>query len=166
MTDPLTGLYNRRGFTVKAGSIADSTAHCVIAIDIDHFKKINDKFGHDAGDFALVSLAGLLRNASRPTDLVSRFGGEEFIILLPDTALPDGAATAECIRRAVSKAYFHGVGKMTVSAGVAVLSGKDFAHEEGLRHADQALYQAKRNGRNQVSVNISGKIIVPFSKEE
>lgn len=166
MTDPLTGLYNRRGFTVTVDVIGDRKAHCVIAIDIDHFKKINDKFGHDAGDFALVSLAALLRNLSRPTDLVSRFGGEEFIILLPDTTLHDGAATAERIRRAVSKTYFHGVGKMTISAGVAVLSGYCGERDKGLRHADEALYLAKRAGRNQVSVNITGKIIVPFSKVE
>ncbi|PZD63530.1 sensor domain-containing diguanylate cyclase [Pantoea ananatis] len=166
MTDPLTGLYNRRGFTVTVDVIGDRKAHCVIAIDIDHFKKINDKFGHDAGDFALVSLAALLRNLSRPTDLISRFGGEEFIILLPDTTLHDGAATAERIRRAVNKTYFHGVGKMTISAGVAVLSGYCGERDKGLRHADEALYLAKRAGRNQVSVNIAGKVIVPFSKVE
>lgn len=163
MTDPLTGLYNRRGFTVTADEVVDSAEHCIIAIDIDHFKYINDKFGHDAGDFALVGLAELLAKASRPMDLVSRFGGEEFIILLPNTSLLDGAATAERIRLEVNKANFPGVGRMAVSAGVAVFSGKEVDHEEALRHADEALYFSKRAGRNQVSVSISGKIIVPFS---
>ncbi|MEB6535970.1 sensor domain-containing diguanylate cyclase [Pantoea stewartii] len=165
MTDPLTGLYNRRGFNMMADRVRDSSEHCIIAIDIDHFKKINDTFGHDAGDVVLVSLAALLRQACRPTDTVSRFGGEEFIVLLPHTSLSDGAATAERIRLAVSAAHFPGVGQMTVSAGVAVFGGQDGARDDGLRRADEALYQAKRAGRNHVSVNATGTVIIPSSEE-
>lgn len=153
MTDPLTGVYNRRGFTVMADRLINTSEHCVIAIDIDHFKNINDTFGHDAGDDALVSLASLLRQACRPTDIVSRFGGEEFIVLLTHTGLADGTMTAERIRLTVSTSHFPGAGKMTISAGVAVFIGNESAREEGLSRADEALYQAKRAGRNRVSVN-------------
>lgn len=153
MTDPLTGVYNRRGFTVMADRLINTSEHCVIAIDIDHFKNINDTFGHDAGDDALVSLASLLRQACRPTDIVSRFGGEEFIVLLTHTGLADGTMTAERIRLTVSTSHFPGTGKMTISAGVAVFIGNESAREEGLSRADEALYQAKRAGRNRVSVN-------------
>ncbi|TWD43877.1 sensor domain-containing diguanylate cyclase [Pantoea sp. SJZ147] len=163
MTDPLTGLYNRRGFNVMAERVKDGTTHCVIVIDIDHFKNINDAFGHDAGDVALVSLAALLRQACRPADMVSRFGGEEFILLLPQTSLSDGVATAERIRMTVSTAHFTGVGTMTISAGVAVYQGPDGAREAGLRHADEALYEAKRDGRNRVAANNAGAVIVPFT---
>ncbi|WP_153011535.1 GGDEF domain-containing protein, partial [Type-D symbiont of Plautia stali] len=106
MTDPLTGLCNRRGFTLMADRFSDDAAQCVIAIDIDHFKKINDWYGHDAGDAVLVSLAGLLRQACRTGDVVSRFGGEEFILLLPQTSVEDAARTAERIRDVVSTTTF------------------------------------------------------------
>lgn len=123
----------------------------MIALDIDHFKKINDWYGHDAGDAVLVSLAGLLRQACRTGDVVSRFGGEEFIILLPQTALEDAARTAERIREVVSITMFPFVGAMTVSAGVASLA--DCGSREALLHrADEALYEAKGAGRDAVIV--------------
>ncbi|MBA4823481.1 GGDEF domain-containing protein [Pantoea ananatis] len=131
---------------------------CVIAIDIDHFKNINDTFGHDKGDLVLVSLASLLKQSCRPNDIVSRSGGEEFILLLPNMPLAEGMATAERIRQAVYSAIFPGVGKMTISAGVAVFNGPDGAREEGLHYADKALYQSKRNGRNRVSISETGGI--------
>lgn len=119
MTDPLTGLCNRRGFTLLADRSREDASQCVIALDIDHFKKINDWYGHDAGDAVLVSL---LRQACRTGDVVSRFGGEEFILLLLQTALEDAARTAERIREAVSTTMFPFVGAMKVSAGVASLA--------------------------------------------
>lgn len=151
MTDPLTGLCNRRGFTLLMDKCSDGSLQCAIALDIDHFKKINDCFGHDAGDAALVRLAGLLRETCRAGDIISRFGGEEFVILLPQTSLEDAARTAERIRESVSTATFPFVGTMTVSAGVAALA--DCGYRDALlRRADEALYEAKRAGRNAVIV--------------
>lgn len=151
MTDPLTGLSNRRGFKLMANRLIDDAAQCVIAVDVDHFKKINDWYVHDGGDAVLVKLAELLRQACRTDDLVSRFGGEEFILLLPQTSLEDAARTAERIREVVCNTTFPYVGSMTVSAGVAALT--DCEHRDAmLRLADQALYQAKEAGRNVVIV--------------
>ncbi|KAF6661893.1 GGDEF domain-containing protein [Pantoea sp. EKM101V] len=151
MTDPLTGLCNRRGFSALAAQSDNDHEQCVIAIDIDHFKKINDWYGHDAGDAVLVSLAALLRQASRTGDIVSRFGGEEFILLLPETSLPDAARTAERIRESVSATLFPFVGTMTISAGVASRDHNS-EREALLRRADEALYEAKGAGRNTVVI--------------
>ncbi|MEN4798209.1 MULTISPECIES: diguanylate cyclase [Pantoea] len=151
MTDPLTGLWNRRGFTLMADRSGDGAAQCVIAIDIDHFKKINDCHGHDAGDAVLINLAGLLRQTCRAEDIVSRFGGEEFILLLPQTDVEDAARTAGRIREVVSTATFPFAGALTVSAGVASLA--DCGNREAmLRRADEALYEAKGAGRNVVVI--------------
>jgi len=157
MTDPLTGLNNRRGFYVQAEQHSEERVQSAIAIDIDHFKKINDRYGHDAGDEVLVSLAGLLRKRCRTLDVVSRFGGEEFILLLPGTALSDAAAMAERIREAVSMTSFPFISAMTVSLGVATLSDTD-DKESLLRRADEALYAAKDDGRNRVMVSHEGDI--------
>jgi diguanylate cyclase (GGDEF)-like protein len=151
MTDPLTGLYNRRGFTLLADECIDGAPQCAIAIDIDHFKKINDWFGHDAGDAVLVRLAGLLRQTCRAGDIISRFGGEEFVIMLPQTSLEDAARTAERIRESVSTTTFPFVGTMTVSAGVAALADGGY-RDALLQRADEALYEAKGAGRNAVIV--------------
>ncbi|ORM81706.1 hypothetical protein HA42_09880 [Pantoea deleyi] len=152
MTDPLTGLSNRRGFTLQADRSTGDAGQCVIAIDIDHFKKINDWYGHDAGDAVLVSLAGLLKQACRTGDVVSRFGGEEFILLLPQTSLEDAARMAERIRALVSTTTFPFVGAMTVSAGVAALADSGGNRDGMLRRADEALYEAKGAGRDAVIV--------------
>ncbi|KHE02665.1 PleD [Pantoea stewartii] len=159
MTDPLTGLYNRRGFDLAVDVLKVGEEQCIIAIDIDRFKEINDTYGHDTGDAVLVSLAKILKRACRPTDIVSRFGGEEFILLLPHTSLADGAATAERIRHTISSTSFSSVKKMTVSAGVVLLSGLEGEREEGLRRADKALYQAKHDGRNLVAIDVAGTIL-------
>lgn len=151
MTDPLTGLCNRRGFTLLVDKCCDGALQCAIALDIDHFKKINDCFGHDAGDAVLVRLAGLLRQMCRAGDIISRFGGEEFVIMLPQTSLVDAARTAERIREEVSATTFPFVGAMTVSAGVAALADCGY-QDELLRRADEALYEAKGAGRNTVIV--------------
>ncbi|MBK5017114.1 diguanylate cyclase [Pantoea sp. S62] len=151
MTDPLTGLCNRRGFILLADRLSEDASQCAIALDIDHFKKINDWYGHDAGDAVLISLAGLLRQACRNGDVVSRSGGEEFILLLPQTSLEDAARTAERIRETVSTTTFPYVGTMTVSAGVASLDCCD-GRGALLRRADEALYEAKGAGRNAVVV--------------
>ena len=152
MTDPLTGLCNRRGFTLLADRTSGDDVQCVIAIDIDHFKKINDWYGHDAGDAVLVSLAGLLKQACRIGDVVSRFGGEEFILLLPQTSAEDAARMAERIRTLVSTTTFPFAGAITVSAGVAALADSGGTRDGLLRRADDALYEAKGAGRNVVIV--------------
>ncbi|WP_315315990.1 diguanylate cyclase [Pantoea vagans] len=152
MTDPLTGLCNRRGFSALAAQAESEHEQCVIAIDIDHFKKINDWYGHDAGDAVLVSLAALLRQACRTGDIVSRFGGEEFILLLPDTTLAEAARTAERIRETVCATTFPFAGTMTISAGVASRDDLSRDREALLRRADEALYEAKAAGRNTVII--------------
>jgi diguanylate cyclase (GGDEF)-like protein len=157
MTDPLTGLNNRRGFYIQAAQHSEERVQSAIAIDIDHFKKINDRYGHDAGDEVLVSLAGLLRKRCRTLDVISRFGGEEFILLLPGTALNDAAAMAERIREAVSKTSFPFISAMTVSLGVATLSETE-EKDALLRRADEALYAAKGDGRNRVMISHEGEI--------
>lgn len=155
MTDPLTGLHNRRGFNMLVAELGDDPEQCVIAIDIDHFKKINDWYGHDGGDEVLVRLAALLRQVCRVGDVVSRFGGEEFIVMLPCTQPDTAAGIAESIRQAVCSASFPFVGDMTVSLGVASL--RDCGDRETLlRRADEALYAAKGAGRNQVFIFSSG----------
>lgn len=157
MTDPLTGLNNRRGFYIHAAQHSEERVQSAIAIDIDHFKKINDRYGHDAGDEVLVSLAGLLRKRCRTMDVVSRFGGEEFILLLPGTALNDAAAMAERIREAVIETSFPFISALTVSLGVATLNETD-DKDSLLRRADEALYAAKDDGRNRVMVSHEGDI--------
>ena len=152
-TDPLTGLLNRRGFTTLIRQHARTDSHCVIAIDIDHFKKINDLYGHDAGDAVLIKLAGQLSSACRGSDIVSRSGGEEFVIFLPDTQLSDAAATAERIRHLVETSVVPFAGRITVSAGVAALNDVQGSTELLFRQADMALYEAKGAGRNIVIIS-------------
>lgn len=153
MTDPLTGLYNRRGFYEQLTYIKNLKNQCAIAVDIDHFKTINDRFGHSAGDAVLVHTADLLKLTCRKGDVISRFGGEEFVVLLSETTLAESAAIAERIRQVISATEFTEAGHLTVSIGVAGL--KDYAsdYERLLMEADSALYQAKRQGRNRVVVS-------------
>ncbi|WP_241199900.1 GGDEF domain-containing protein, partial [Erwinia billingiae] len=163
---PLTGLLNRRGFTTLIRPHARTDNHCAIVIDIDHFKKINDRYGHDAGDAVLITLAGQLRSACRSSDIVSRSGGEEFVIFLPDTLLADAAATAERIRHLVETWSFPFVGRITVSAGVAALTDAQGSTDLLFRQADMALYEAKGAGRNIVIISTpDGLKINPGSSE-
>lgn len=155
-TDPLTKLFNRRGFDARAAMLLNlakrnGLAMSVITFDIDHFKRINDNFGHDVGDKVLVSLAEILRKRTRASDVIARFGGEEFVALLPDTDGKKALALAETLLEHVRAASIEPVGRITVSAGVAVwnteqdLEGLTLA----LKRSDDALYEAKENGRNQ-----------------
>lgn len=152
ITDPLTGLLNRRGFSILVTKWSELRELCVVAVDIDHFKKVNDRFGHDAGDAVLKQVAALLRHAGRTGDVVSRFGGEEFIVLLPLTSLADAARFAERLRSTVASETFLYTGEMTVSAGVASLSDDEKDWDSLLNRADKALYEAKKGGRNAVVV--------------
>jgi diguanylate cyclase (GGDEF)-like protein len=153
-TDPLTGLLNRRGFETQA-QVALALAFrsgrplSVLTLDIDFFKHINDQFGHDAGDLVLTSLAHLLRKRLRQADIVARFGGEEFVVLLPDTDGEDALRTGHSLLQTIEETPIPQVGHITASAGVSSLQAGDAdGLTDMLRRADDALYQAKRTGRN------------------
>ncbi len=158
ITDPVTGVWNRHhgtdrlvAETAQAGHDRSSPSS-VLMIDIDDFKSINDNFGHQAGDEVLVELARRLGEAVRSSDMVVRWGGEEFIILLSDCPLDDAVARAEEVRNQVAEKPFPIVGAVTVSIGVAQLTAGEEAGS-WLGRADEALYEAKRSGRNAVALN-------------
>ncbi|BBW24645.1 cell signaling regulator (plasmid) [Enterobacter kobei] len=156
MTDPLTGLYNRKGFSSRIKIHGQTAEHSLIAIDIDHFKSINDRFGHDGGDSVLVNLSNLLRLLTRQKDIICRFGGEEFIIFVPDSSLEEASAVAERIRNLVAETPFPDGLSITLSAGVASLSDCHADVASLLRQADLAMYEAKNAGRNRVCVSEQG----------
>jgi diguanylate cyclase (GGDEF)-like protein len=123
-------------------------------LDVDHFKTINDVFGHAAGDVALRRIAQAMRRGCRQGDVVARFGGEEFLVLLPETSLGEATIVAERILDTIRQmtATFEGRQmRITASAGVAVASGTELGCDELVRRADRALYQSKSNGRDQVN---------------
>lgn len=153
MTDPLTGLYNRKGFSSRILEHEQTDDHAVIAIDIDHFKNINDRYGHDAGDTVLVSLSKLLRLLTRQKDIICRYGGEEFIIFLPDSSLQEASVVAERIRLIVSETPFPDGLNITISLGVASLADCNGDKTQLLRQADLAMYEAKKSGRNLVCIS-------------
>ena len=156
--DYLTGLANRRAFFEAAEQeLARSKAlprpTAVIALDADHFKAINDRYGHPGGDAVLQHLAAILGETFREVDVVARIGGEEFAVLLPSTDLPRAAVVAERLRSLVAAHVVHFDGHRihyTVSLGVASLDDGDGGIDLLLKRADQALYAAKRAGRNRV----------------
>lgn len=152
ITDPLTKAYNRARF-IKALEAEIRRSHryvapfSVVMFDIDHFKRINDNYGHDVGDRVLISITELLKDRIRDTDLLSRWGGEEFILLFTHTAGPVATDVTERIRRSVETFDFETVGRTTASFGVS-------EHRTGegsdtlLKRTDEALYRAKHQGRN------------------
>ena len=153
--DALTGLHNRMAANEQlrnAYALLQRTgnAYCLLFLDIDHFKRINDTHGHAAGDQVLKAVAGLLEGGLRKTDFVARFGGEEFIVLLPDTRLVGAMAKAEEMCASVMAHSFPLVGRVTISIGVAQAEPHDKDEHEAVRRADALLYVAKRNGRNRV----------------
>lgn len=152
--DPLTMCLNRRAFFAELNSLYEQAARtsaplgCVL-VDVDRFKQINDKHGHAGGDQVLVKMAELLRNTSRTTDLVCRYGGEEFVLVLPQTDLEGTIGIAERIRLALSEAKLIGI-SVTASFGVSALQLGPNGPQGLLDQADKALYAAKRGGRNRV----------------
>jgi diguanylate cyclase (GGDEF)-like protein len=151
-SDALTGLPNRRAaddnikrMAAQAGRTASSLA--AVMVDLDHFKEINDVHGHDAGDEALAALAPILNSMLRASDFASRYGGEEFLLLLPDTTAAQAGIVAEKIREAVQLADI-GPSGLTASFGVSALPADAADPERLVRRADQALYAAKQAGRN------------------
>jgi len=155
--DFLTGALNRRGmdeaFQREFNRAERGGEPISIALlDVDHFKKLNDTLGHEAGDIALVHLAKVVKNALRPTDVLARYGGEEFVIILPDTDQQGSMTIMARVQRELTKNFFlHNNQKtlITFSAGVAQRIGQE-SPEEVIKRADQALYQAKHAGRNRV----------------
>lgn len=155
--DPLTGAFNRRHFTALADEeVARSRRHersvSVLMLDIDHFKRINDTHGHAGGDEALRQTVAAIRSQLRVNDVLGRFGGEEFAVLLPETEADGAMVLAERIRAAIEhlRVKFEDTSiQFTMSVGVATLHG-DYDIEAALNSADQALYQAKTGGRNRV----------------
>lgn len=155
-TDELTKLYNRRQFVhvaeykIKEWPRYDNT--CLMMFDVDHFKKINDSYGHDVGDQVLQLIAEITHKEMRSKDILARFGGEEFIALLTETSLPDALLIAERVRESIShygERYQLSL-NFTVSVGVAQLKVDQDDLNELIKEADLALYQAKQNGRNRV----------------
>jgi two-component system cell cycle response regulator len=159
ITDALTGLYNRRYMESHVGTLVEQATTrgkplTVLILDIDYFKAINDGFGHDAGDDVLREFALRIRKAIRGIDLACRYGGEEFVVVMPETDMAVATMVAERLRRRIaSEAFSIQQGartiEVTISIGLAAL-GRDDTAATVLKRADQALYRAKRDGRNRV----------------
>jgi diguanylate cyclase (GGDEF)-like protein/PAS domain S-box-containing protein len=159
--DPLTRLFNRRFLEESLErelQLASRKKHAisVLFLDIDHFKKFNDTFGHDAGDKVLQSLADLLRSFFRSTDICCRYGGEEFAIILPESSSQDATIRANALRSEVKslrlKYKNEALGALTISAGVAAFPEHGSTSDELLKIADQCLYESKSHGRDTVTV--------------
>ena len=160
-TDPLTRLHNRRYFSSEADFLLalcreQKRPMAVMIADIDHFKRVNDTWGHPVGDKVIVRIAQTLKSCCRSRDLLARFGGEEFVILLPDADLRQAAHCAERIRATVAKTAFQMVdgetAHVSMSIGVAPVDVEQDSIQSALDRADQALYAAKQDGRNRVAI--------------
>jgi len=155
-TDPLTNIYNRRKFfrllelEIQRVERYDRSLSIVI-LDIDHFKRVNDTYGHDTGDFVLRKITELIRENARISDILARYGGEEFVIILPETDIEGASKQIERMRKVIEKTSFEGVGNLTISAGITSYTGGDSC-ESMITRADKALYLAKEEGRNRVRV--------------
>ena len=160
ITDGLTGLYNRRYMETHLGSLVEQAGSrgkplTILVLDIDYFKAINDTHGHDAGDDVLREFATRIRKSIRGIDLACRLGGEEFVIVMPETDMAVATIVAERLRRRIASEPF-GIAQgarainVTISIGIATLDTADDNASTILKRADQALYRAKRAGRNRV----------------
>lgn len=172
ITDQLTGLFNRAHFEeymrveemriVGLPANSDHRNLSIIMGDIDHFKKVNDKHGHPAGDYIIKSVAQVFLKSFRKTDVICRYGGEEFLVILPASDLMGAKIAAEKARIAVETTRFEFEGKVipvTISLGVAQLLVGQESSKETIARADSALYSSKQNGRNQVSAHTGVTII-------
>jgi len=155
MTDTLTNLGNRRrldeSLVTEVSRVARTgEPRCALMADLDHFKNVNDQYGHQVGDEVLVAFGALLRQTTRPTDVVTRYGGEEFVVLMPHTALRQAIEVAERIRTSFEKMRIAPITHpVTVSCGVAQLVSGETG-DSLLKRIDLALYEAKHSGRNRV----------------
>lgn len=162
LIDPLTGILNRRGFEMEAQKIFSDKAIidkglCLLMVDIDHFKKVNDTYGHLFGDKVISAIANALKSKVKGQDSVARLGGEEFAVLLPETQLVGARTVAENIRQGIEKGKIRRIdnqeqiGGITISIGIAIYTrGSTLAAM--LDQADKALYISKETGRNRISV--------------
>jgi len=163
ITDPLTGALSRHALAETASANLAQQRRAgqrpaVVIVDLDHFKQVNDRHGHAGGDIVLREVAQLLRAQLRPEALVVRYGGEEFVALVPVEDLPVARKVAERLREQIETTRWHdlvpGMQKLTASIGVTML-GADESLEQALARADEALYRAKNSGRNQVQVGLA-----------
>ncbi|MCW6037378.1 GGDEF domain-containing protein [Spirulina subsalsa FACHB-351] len=156
--DELTGIFNRRAFTEKLEQEKNKNPPTLLAIilfDLDYFKQINDQFGHDVGDLVLIQVAKIVQQGVRSHDMVVRYGGEEFVVVLSNTDWTEALAIAEKLRIAIATFPFSQENmtlpeQVTASFGVAVASSTNLSIDNLLKQADLALYRAKQQGRNQV----------------
>ena len=172
--DPLTGLYNRRHLEISLHrelARAQRHGHAVslIMLDVDHFKEFNDTHGHDAGDAVLCEVAQVLKRHTRGEDIVCRYGGEEFLLVLPSCTPEDTYAKAEAIREAIAqrRVFMHGnaLPRITASLGIASSPLDGERMEDLISCADAALYQAKASGRNRIIANSPPGDIVLFEQK-
>jgi diguanylate cyclase (GGDEF)-like protein len=168
--DPLTGLYNRRYMEEwLRHELHRARRHGrpvgAVMLDVDHFKRVNDRFGHEAGDVVLREIALAVKRAARKSDIVCRYGGEEFLVLMPEAALRDAARKAEELRGAVGAMRLESrgrpVGPITISLGVAAFPDNADDADALLRCADDALYAAKQAGRDRVAVSPRAETTAP-----
>lgn len=162
-TDPLTGLFNRRSFNEKLQLIHRSKAeYAIIILDLDHFKNINDEYGHQCGDEVLEHVAHTLTHCIRPSDIVARYGGEEFIMVLNDTEITQATAIAERCRLAIQDLHIQSRAEesisLTASFGLA-MSSYTYESEKIIHFADTALYGSKQQGRNQIQIYPTDSLI-------
>jgi len=158
LTDELTGLYNRRHLVNIASAALtqaqrDRAPLSLLLLDLDHFKQINDTYGHPTGDEVLRQISKQLRELSRPSDTLARIGGEEFCLLMPNTATHDALQVADRLRREVEVNTLSGIEQQanpTISIGVTTCQVGSLTFEQLYSFADKALYQAKALGRNRV----------------
>jgi diguanylate cyclase len=160
LLDPLLQINNRRSYDWKIGeAIRDyhrtGLPFSLIMIDVDHFKEVNDRYGHRAGDKCLYELAKLVEDSIRKVDFVARYGGEELVIILPGSIVENTRRIAEKIRDRIDKTRFDyqdQVIHITISLGVTQVTPSDSSSDELFERVDKAMYYAKRKGRNRVSV--------------
>ena len=159
--DALTGLLNRHGMEERLqqtlpATHPDAMPLGIVMVDIDHFKKINDRFGHATGDAALRAVAGVLRTHLRKSDIAARLGGEEFVLMMPGASAAEAMRMAVTLVELVANTAFETVGRVTVSCGVSQMTRDDQSVDTALRRADKALYEAKAAGRNRAQLSAEG----------
>jgi len=161
-TDSLTGIANRREFTAMLEREVErvkryDTPLSLAMFDLDNFKRVNDTFGHDVGDSVLLAVTGLVKKSIRGADVVARWGGEEFMVLMPESDMQAAEKASEKLRLAIAGHPFDTVGKVTASFGVAAFEPQDDLNSL-LKRADDALYRAKDKGRNRVETLTAGEM--------
>jgi diguanylate cyclase (GGDEF)-like protein len=158
--DELTGLYSRDVFNVVLKTETEkakrkNTPLCLMMIDIDDFKLVNDKFGHQAGDKVLAKIGRIINSSIRDMDCAARYGGEEFAIIMPDTKIQDAYEAAQRIRKRIMGKHFSDF-NVTVSIGLTCSEKTTMTPKEIIKAADEGLYQSKENGKNMVTISPNG----------